>query len=136
MIQSRAQSLAGSKGKGSGAACNVGKVERVISAIAGTAMVAEGLRRRSLRGMILAASGAGLVYRGTTGNCAAYRGLGISTVGGTLAALRKLASRSNRHEETSEPVEGDEPRARPRRLHTADRSKPAVMAGMAGSEHV
>ena len=142
MIQSRARALADSlKAKAAGpggadAPCNVGKVERVISAIAGTAMVAEGLRRRSLRGIILAVGGAGLLYRGASGNCLAYRGLGISTVGGTLETLRRLATRTNRHEEMeTDAVESDEPRARPRKLHTADRSRPAVMAGTAGSDH-
>src|SRR5690349_1637639 len=54
---------------------NVGTAERVLSAAAGAALVAYGLRRRRLRGLLLPL-GSGLVMRGLTGRCPVGRALG------------------------------------------------------------
>jgi uncharacterized membrane protein len=63
----------------------VGTIERWGSAISGAALAAYGLKRRSLGGAALALLGGGLMYRGMTGYCRIYQGLGISTAadGGT-----------------------------------------------------
>lgn len=61
---------------GSGKTMNVGDIERVVSALAGGALVTWGLRRRSLGGLALAAAGVELVRRGISGHCAAYEWLG------------------------------------------------------------
>lgn len=66
---------------------NVGDVERVISALSGVAMIARGLRKRSLLGMGLAVFGAGAIYRGVSGECALYKALGINTNGATKPAI-------------------------------------------------
>lgn len=58
---------------------NVGGIERLVCAIAGGAMAAYGLRRRSASGLILTLAGAALVHRGGTGHCNTYQALGIST---------------------------------------------------------
>ena len=58
---------------------NVGEVERWVSGIAGAALVAEGLRHRSLGGLALAAVGGSLLVRGATGYCGLYDRMGIST---------------------------------------------------------
>lgn len=63
----------------SGKTKNVGDVERVVSALAGGALVSWGLRRRSLGGLIVAAAGADLLYRGFSGHCAVYQWLGKNT---------------------------------------------------------
>jgi len=60
----------------SGKTMNVGDVERVVSGLAGGALVMWGLRRRSLGGLVLAAAGAELVRRGISGHCAVYEWLG------------------------------------------------------------
>lgn len=60
---------------------NVGDVERWASTIGGTLLVAHGLRRQSFGGLALALIGGGLVYRGFTGHCEAYKALDIDTVG-------------------------------------------------------
>lgn len=60
---------------------NVGQVERYASAITGALLVAEGLRRRTLPGAALALIGSGLIYRGVTGQCSAYKALKIDTTG-------------------------------------------------------
>lgn len=65
--------------KESGKTTNVGDIERVVSALAGGALVTWGLRRRSLGGLALAAAGAELVRRGISGHCAVYQWLGRST---------------------------------------------------------
>ena len=58
---------------------NVGTIERWASMIGGAALTAYGLKRRSLGGAALALLGAGLVYRGMTGQCQLYRALGLDT---------------------------------------------------------
>jgi uncharacterized membrane protein len=58
---------------------NVGPVGRWGSVIGGTALAAYGLRRRSFGGAALALLGGGLIYRGMTGYCQAYRALGLNT---------------------------------------------------------
>ena len=63
----------------SGAERNVGESERWLSVITGSAVAAYGLKRRSIPGMVLAAIGGALVWRGTTGRCPVYGAAGIST---------------------------------------------------------
>lgn len=58
---------------------NVGRIERWISVLAGTAIAAYGVRRRSVPGMAVAAIGGALLHRGATGRCMVYEALGITT---------------------------------------------------------
>lgn len=58
---------------------NVGVAERFACAIAGGALAAYGLRRRSAGGLILTLAGAALLHRGGTGHCNTYQALGITT---------------------------------------------------------
>ncbi|MDB5353894.1 MAG: cyclase/dehydrase [Phycisphaerales bacterium] len=58
---------------------NVGRAERAVSVAAGSIVALEGLSRRSVPGMIMAALGGALVYRGATGRCPAYESLGVDT---------------------------------------------------------
>jgi uncharacterized membrane protein len=63
---------------------NVGETERIVSAIAGGALVLFGLSRMSLGGLLVAAVGGALGYRGITGHCDAYERLGIDAGGARL----------------------------------------------------
>lgn len=58
---------------------NVSNPERWLSVVAGTALVAYGLTRRSLGGVATALLGGSIVFRGVSGHCPAYGALGIST---------------------------------------------------------
>jgi uncharacterized membrane protein len=58
---------------------NVGDTERAISVAAGVGMATIGLLRGRWDGWLLAAAGAGLVWRGYTGHCQCYAALGIDT---------------------------------------------------------
>lgn len=58
---------------------NVGKIERVASAVGGGALIGYAIKNRSKTGIALGLLGAGLLYRGATGQCEAYRSLGINT---------------------------------------------------------
>lgn len=58
---------------------NVANIERWLSVIAGSALAAFGLKRRSIGGIVLSAIGGTLVWRGATGHCPVYESLGIST---------------------------------------------------------
>ena len=62
-------------------AINVGDAERWASAIGGTVLIVQGLRSRSVPGAALALLGGGLIYRGLTGHCSAYRAMKIDTAG-------------------------------------------------------
>jgi uncharacterized membrane protein len=57
---------------------NVGKTERLVSAIAGAAVIALALRRKRLRGILFPLGGS-LLSRAVTGRCAVNRALGRNT---------------------------------------------------------
>ncbi len=58
---------------------NVGSTERIVSAGLGGLLVASGIFRGRLPGLLLTAAGASLLYRGLSGYCALYQQLGMST---------------------------------------------------------
>ena len=58
---------------------NISNPERWLSVVAGTALAAYGLTRRSIPGLILAGVGGALAWRGATGHCMVYDALGFST---------------------------------------------------------
>ena len=58
---------------------NVGRIERIASAVGGGALVGYAITNRTKTGIALGLLGAGLLYRGATGQCEAYRSLGINT---------------------------------------------------------
>jgi len=59
---------------------NVGEIERVVSTIGGGAVLVFGLSRM-FPGLLVAAVGGFLAYRGITGHCPAYKRLGIDAGG-------------------------------------------------------
>ena len=59
---------------------NVAEIERWVSVVAGSAIAAYGLKRRTLAGIVAAGVGGALVWRGATGRCPVYEMLGVSTV--------------------------------------------------------
>lgn len=73
---------------------NVHSAERLASALAGGVALAWGLGRRSPAGAVAALLGGGLVYRGVSGRCAAYRALGVDTSQAQLPSLHLLAPAS------------------------------------------
>jgi uncharacterized membrane protein len=68
--------------RGGRARVNVGRIERWLSAVAGGALAAYGLRRRERTGGAAAIAGAALLYRGATGHCNVYNALGIDRARG------------------------------------------------------
>lgn len=60
-------------------AANVGNIERIASAVGGGALLGYALMARTRTSIPLGLLGAGLLYRGATGQCEAYRALGINT---------------------------------------------------------
>jgi uncharacterized membrane protein len=58
---------------------NVGTIERYVSGFAGGMFVLEGLFHGGARGLLTAAIGGGLLYRGWTGHCSMYQALEIDT---------------------------------------------------------
>ena len=58
---------------------NVGEGERYGSLLGGAVLVAAGLSRRSLPGLLLAALGGAFIVRGMAGHCRLYDSIGVST---------------------------------------------------------
>lgn len=77
---------------------NVGKAERIGSAIGGTALLLRAVARPSLARIIGAIGGAALLQRGLTGHCALYERLGFDT------AEEAAANRSRRRRRRPDPV--------------------------------
>jgi uncharacterized membrane protein len=61
-----------------GSRINIGKLERWLSLVAGGALAAYGMKRRSVPGGTAALAGAALLYRGATGHCDIYQALGVN----------------------------------------------------------
>jgi uncharacterized membrane protein len=60
-------------------AANVGDTERLLSAVGGGVLAALGLARADGIGLLMAAGGGALFYRGLSGHCHLYGALGINT---------------------------------------------------------
>jgi uncharacterized membrane protein len=58
---------------------NINQQQRIVSALAGTALLLAGLTRGRWSGLLLGGTGAALIYRGATGHCELYHALGINT---------------------------------------------------------
>jgi uncharacterized membrane protein len=58
---------------------NVGPNERAASTVGGAVLAGLGMGRGGLLGLLLAAAGGALVYRGMTGHCSAYAAAGVNT---------------------------------------------------------
>jgi uncharacterized membrane protein len=78
-FEERNESEQQSNGHDENRGVNVGTYERIASAVGGGALLGYALKNRSKSGIALGLIGAGLLYRGTTGQCEAYRALGVNT---------------------------------------------------------
>jgi uncharacterized membrane protein len=58
---------------------NVGPNERAASTLGGALLAGFGAGRGGLLGLLVAAAGGALVYRGMTGHCSAYAAAGVNT---------------------------------------------------------
>jgi len=58
---------------------NVGNTERLVSIGVGALLVAHGLSRRGISGLVTAGAGAALLYRSYSGHCSLYEKLGITS---------------------------------------------------------
>ena len=58
---------------------NVGQLERVVSVMVGSLLVARGIKQMSLLGLGVAGVGAALVQRGATGKCPIYKALNVTS---------------------------------------------------------
>ena len=56
---------------------NIGDIQRLVSAIVGTGLIMEALRRRTVAGGVMAVGGISLLYRAATGYCPAVAAMGI-----------------------------------------------------------
>lgn len=84
-------------GQGSAFRINVSVPERWISAVAGGALIAYGIRKRSWIGGLIALAGGNLLLRGALGRSFIYRAFGIDTA----EAIGKLAKQAGQGERFS-----------------------------------
>jgi uncharacterized membrane protein len=73
----------------SGSGVNVGRTERLISGIAGVAVIAMALRRKRLRGLLLPLGG-GLISRAVSGRCAVNQAIGRNSAEGDRVSLASV----------------------------------------------
>jgi uncharacterized membrane protein len=73
------QALRGNPLEGAFGPVNIGRVERYGSIVGGAALVAAGLSRRNLPGLLMAGLGGLLVLRGVGGHCKMYDSMGVTT---------------------------------------------------------
>lgn len=71
---------------------NVNGKERLVSSVSGGAITAYGISKGGVIGYSLAAIGAGLFYRGVSGNCSFYKAAGINTTEKTDATSVKAGA--------------------------------------------
>lgn len=71
---------------------NVGRGERWVSVLVGSALAVYGIDRRDTRGALAALAGAVLVHRGATAHCPVYSALGISTAEAEPGPERRIAA--------------------------------------------
>ena len=69
---------------------NVGEEERVWSTAGGALLVAFGLKGGSLNGLLLAAAGGYLAYRGLSGHCPVSEAVGRNTAQGEATAVKPI----------------------------------------------
>jgi uncharacterized membrane protein len=79
--------LAGNRLEGAFGPVNVSETERYGSIIAGAALAAAGLSRRSLPGLLVAAVGGLFIMRGFGGHCRLYDSIGVSTAKGRTSGV-------------------------------------------------
>ena len=78
--QARLHSDTGGQVRVDRAVINVGDYERQASIIGGAVLAGYGLLRGSLSGLVMAAIGGALAWRGYTGHCDVYQALGHTSV--------------------------------------------------------
>jgi len=71
---------------------NVGSTERIVSAIAGGALLTYGIKRSDTVGVLLSVLGGSLILRGATGHCQVYDVAGINTSEETSHGKKGLLS--------------------------------------------
>ena len=79
---------------------NVNPVERLISATAGGALLAYGLKKGGVFGSLLSVVGSGVALRGVTGHCQVYDAMGIDRSGIDPATKMALTARSAKKSNT------------------------------------
>jgi uncharacterized membrane protein len=87
----RGQAASGERCGSTRTQTNVGAAERVLSIFGGSMLVAGGIKRLSLPGLVMAGIGGALIHRGSTGQCGVYKLLGVTAVPEQRAA-RQLTS--------------------------------------------
>src|SRR5262245_25147080 len=109
---------------GTPSSVTVGSVERLASLLAGPALVAWGLSRRSRGGLGLAATEGMLMYRGLGGRCFLYQALGISSTKGHAEQVGQLGVVIDRE------IPVDEPPAKVYAFWRDLRNLPIIMANL------
>jgi uncharacterized membrane protein len=73
-------------GEAQGRATNVGDAERKVSVAAGAVLAGLGVAHQSIPGLLIAAVGGGMIYRGVSGHCPVYQLMDIDTTEGQASS--------------------------------------------------
>lgn len=83
---------------------NVGEMERAASKLGGGVLLAAGLMRGGLKGMLVAGLGGALLYRGVTGHCDLYQVLDASTADDEYGQAGSVPAQAGVHVEDAVTV--------------------------------
>lgn len=88
---------------------NVGEVERTASKIGGGVLLAAGLMKGGLKGLLMAGLGGALLYRGSTGHCPVYEALGADTSDAEPGPMSSVRAQRGVRVEDSVTITGPSP---------------------------
>ena len=88
---------------------NVGETERLASKVGGGVLLAAGLLKGGLKGLVMAGVGGALLYRGTTGKCHLYEAIGASTHDQDPGPLSSVRAQHGVRVEESVTIAGKSP---------------------------
>lgn len=88
---------------------NVGESERLVSQVGGGVLLAVGLLRGGVKGLITAGLGGALLYRGMTGHCHLYEALGASTAEAEQGPMSSVRAQHGTRVEEAVTIAGKSP---------------------------
>jgi hypothetical protein len=103
---------------------NVGNAERILSAIAGGALMLRGFSSLSIGGLVTGILGGSLLYRGLTGHCHVYEALNLSTAEGPMGAGQRCCGSD--FESSSEGIESTAMQSESPRSYPSSGSSPPL----------
>lgn len=108
-IQAREEAARADWRRNDWAAINVGDPERMASKVGGGVLLAFGLLRGGIKGLLTAGIGGALLYRGMTGHCSLYQAIGANTADPEPGPMNSVAAGHGVRVEDAVMISGKSP---------------------------